>query len=41
MNNLEFTPPMPLGRFFYYQVSDVHEGFQREIPYGLVRVQVY
>ena len=41
MMDLGFTPPMPAGQVFHYQVSGDHVGFQREIPYGLARVQVF
>ncbi len=41
MMDVGFTPPMPAGQVFHYQVSGNHVGFMREIPYGLARVQVF
>jgi hypothetical protein len=35
------SDPMPAGRVFLYEVSGGHVGFQRDIPYGLARVQVF
>ena len=41
MRDLGFALPIPAGGVFHYQVSGNHVGLQRDIPYGVARIQVY